>query len=338
MIPVGKNNIVILEPDTAKRDYLRAIFSQWGYTPFSFDTEVIFLDNLSPLDPSLIVLSDLSLEKISRIFNHLKFKGLDLPILIISRDHGIQEFIDINGFNHALVIIPIVEPTDVKNAINKIQNYDIKDNMALNVPLMVGNSPKMVKIKRLILKLSRSNNTVLIQGEPGTGKELAARAIHSQSDRKGYPFIKVNIAALSDELFESVLFSYLKDVSGGFHKKKKGMLKAANGGTLFLDKIEKASASLQSKMLKVLEGKSLSENEAGVTNGVDVRVIAAAGDNLCLLVEKRKFRKDLFYRLNVINIDMPSLRHRREDISLLADFFYDRFCDERGRCYVIATG
>jgi sigma-54 dependent transcriptional regulator, acetoin dehydrogenase operon transcriptional activator AcoR len=333
MIPVDKNNIVILETDTAKRDYLRAIFSQLGYTPFSFDTEVIFLDNLSPLDPSLIVLSDLSLEKISRIVNHLKFKGLDLPILIISRDLGIQEFIDINGFNHALVIMPFVEPTDVKNALNKIQNYDIKDNMVQDVPLIVGNSPEMVKIKKLIPKLSRSKNTVLIQGEPGTGKELAARAIHSQSDRKGYPFIKVNIAALSDQLFESVLFGYLKDSSGGVHKNKKGMLKIADGGTLFLDQIERAPASLQSKMLQVLEGKSLLENESSMTNGVDVRVIAAAGVNLGLLVEKRKFRKDLFYRLNVINIEMPSLRQRSEDISLLADFFNDRFCGELGRCY-----
>ena len=332
MIPSDKNNIVILETDPASRDYLRSIFSQWGYTPFSFDTEVIFLDNVSLLDPGIVVLSALSLERISRIINHLKFRGLDLPLLIISSDQEIQNFIEINEFYHALVIMPSVEPLDLKNAINKIQNNSSKDNMVQDAPLIVGNSPEMVKVKRMISKLSRSKSTVLIQGEAGTGKELVARAIHYRSDRRSSPFIKVNIAALSDKLYENELFEYATEEFGGYYRHKKGIVKLGDGGTLFLDKIEQAPASLQSKMLQILEGKGLFEAGPEMKNQLGLRVIAA-GNKLDLLMEKRRFRKDLFYRLNVINIKVPPLRQRNGDIALLIDFFNDRFWGERGRCY-----
>ena len=332
MIPADKTNIVILESDPSARDYLRTIFSQWGYTPFSFDREVICLDNLALLDPGLVVLSTLSIERILRIINHLKFKGIDLPVLIISNDHGIQNLIDINRFDHAGVIIPPFEPSDLKSAITQIQKNSNKDNRGQNIPLIVGNSSEMLKIKKLISKLNPLNNTVLIQGEQGTGKELIARAIHFQSDRKSKPFVKVNLAENSDELFEKELFEYLSDESEGYYNNKLKLLEAVDGGTLLLDKIEKAPESLQSKMLQILDEKEVLEIGSEMTGPIGIRVIAAADNNLNLLVEKRQFRKDLFYRLNVIKIEIPPLRQRSGDIPLLIDYFNDRFCGELGRC------
>ena len=143
----------------------------------------------------------------------------------------------------------------------------------------------------------------------------------------------MNIAAISDEIFENELFECTADEFGRFYNLKKSKLKVADGGTLFLDKIEKAPASLQSKLLQILDGKSLFEAGYEMTNPVGIRIIAAAANNLDMLVEKRRFRKDLYYRLNVINIEMPPLRHRSGDIPLLVDFFNDSFWGELGRCY-----
>jgi len=252
-----------------------------------------------------------------------------LPVLIISSNHGIQNFIDINGFDHALVIMPPAEPSDLKRAINAFQNNSIKGNMVQHFPLIIGNSPEMVKIKRLISKLSQSKNTVLIQGEPGTGKELVARAIHYWSNRKNNPFVKVKVSNLPNDWF-----GFDENDLERVNQNKKEIFQSANTGTIFLDGIEKASTSFQAKMLQVLDHKSTLQPGHDVLNKIDVRIVAATRENLSSFVRKKDFRKDLFYRLNVINIRIPSLKDRIEDIPLLADFFNDRFCGELGRCYV----
>ena len=327
MNPENNNNIVILEANPTHRDYLRSISSQLGYTPISFDRETICLDNLSMLNPHLVISGSLSSERTFRFVNTLKMRNNGIRILVISDDHAIQKFLNINGFDDVVLIRPSIEPNEIKSAIHRIQNTSSKNNLVQEYPLIVGNSPGMVKIKKMISELKDSKDTVLIQGGPGTGKELVARAIHYLSNRRNNPFVKVKVAGLSSEWFE-----YEANALEGVNKK--GMFGLANKGTIFLDKIEMASASFQAKMLQILDGKNILGSEDEIINKVDVRIIAASRENLNSLIKKKDFRKDLFYRLNVISIKIPSLKNRIEDIPLLADFFNDRFCGERGKCYV----
>ena len=328
MIPADNNNIVILETNPTRRDYLRSILSQLGYTPISFDKEAICLDNLSLLNPHLVISGSHTRERTFRFINTLKMRNNGLRILIISDDHEIQKYLNINGFDDVVLIKPFIEPSEIKRAISNIQNTSLKNKLFQEYQFIVGNSPEIVKIKEIIFKLRDSKDTVLIQGDPGTGKELVARAIHYMSNRRNNPFVKVKVAGLSVEWFE-----YEVNALGRVNKNKKGVFELANKGTIFLDEIEKASASFQAKMLQILDEKSTLGLGDEIINKVDVRIIATTRENLNLLVKKKDFRKDLFYRLNVISIKIPPLNNRTEDIPLLADFFNDRFCGELGRCY-----
>jgi DNA-binding NtrC family response regulator len=323
------NNIVILEKNQSHRDYLRSILSQLGYTPISFDRETICLDNLSLLNPHLVISGSFSAERTFRFVNTLKIRKNGIRILLISDDNEIKKFLNINGFDDVLLIRPYSEPNEIKRAIIRIRNTRLKDKIAQEHPLIIGNSPEMVKIKKMISELRDSKDTVLIQGDPGTGKELVARAIHFWSNRKNNPFVKVKVSNLSNEWFGND-----ENDLGSLHQSKEDIFEPANTGTIFLDGIEKAPAPFQTKMLQVLERKSPLEPGHEIVSKIDVRIIAATRENLGSFMKKKDFRKDLFYRLNVINIKIPSLKNRIGDIPLLADFFNDRFCGELGRCYV----
>jgi DNA-binding NtrC family response regulator len=211
----------------------------------------------------------------------------------------------------------------------KIQNIRSKHEVVNENPLIVGNSPEIVKIKKMISELRDSKDTILIQGEPGTGKELVARAIHYWSNRKKNPFVKVEVSNLPNEWFV-----YDENDLESLYQNKKDIFEPAKTGTIFLDGIEKATAPFQTKILQVLERKNPLEPGHEIVSNIDVRIIAATRENLSSFVRKKDFRKDLFYRLNVIGIKLPSLKNRIEDIPLLAEFFNDRFCGEFGRCYV----
>ena len=163
MTKTSRHNIVILEANQMRRDYLRSIISGWGYSPFSFDKETICLDNLSTLNPCLVISGDLSLERTFRFVNTLKKKNRSLPVLIISGDYGIQDFIDTSLFDDIFVISTPVDPSEIKMAIRKIQGNRLKSKMYQDCPLLIGNSLEMQKIKKMVLELSGSKETVLIK-------------------------------------------------------------------------------------------------------------------------------------------------------------------------------
>ncbi len=193
---------------------------------------------------------------------------------------------------------------------------------------IIGKSPKMQKIFDLIEKVSKVDSNVLIEGESGTGKELVAKAIHFNSPRNKGPFVTINCAAIPDNLLESELFGFVKGAFTGANQSKKGLFLEADGGTIFLDEIGDMSLNLQSKLLRVLEEKLIRPLGSTQQIPINVRIIAATNQDLKKAVEEKKFREDLYYRLNVINITLPPLRDRKEDIPLLIEHFVKEFSEK----------
>jgi PAS domain S-box-containing protein len=190
---------------------------------------------------------------------------------------------------------------------------------------LISHSPAMKKVLELTPAVAETSTTVLIQGETGTGKELIARAIHVLHRGRKAPFVAVNCAALPDTLLESELFGYKSGAFTGAQKNKPGRFAQARGGTLFLDEIGDMSISLQTKLLRVLQEKCYEPLGASQSEKTDARIIAATNRDLEQLVKLGAFRQDLFYRINIVRIDLPPLRHRKEDIPFLADQFVERF-------------
>lgn len=189
---------------------------------------------------------------------------------------------------------------------------------------IIGDSPKMKQVFGVIERIAQSNVTILVRGETGTGKELVAAAIHKPSKRANEPFIKLNCAAISDTLIESELFGHEKGAFTDAKEMRKGRFELADGGTLFLDEIGDISSSAQVKLLRVLQEREFERVGGAKTIKVNVRLVAATNRNLEEMVKKGEFREDLYYRLNVIPIDLPPLRERGEDIKQLVNFFLER--------------
>jgi PAS domain S-box-containing protein len=202
---------------------------------------------------------------------------------------------------------------------------------------IVGKNHRMKEIYRLIEQVADANASVLVHGESGTGKELVARAIHQQSQRRQRPFITVNCAALVETLLESELFGHVKGAFTGAVNAKIGRFELADGGTIFLDEIGDVTATVQVKLLRVLQEKEFERVGDGKIHKVDVRVIAASNKNLWDLVQQGRFRDDLYYRLKVVRLALPALRERRDDIPLLVQHFIEKFNRQSGKSVLGST-
>jgi two-component system response regulator PilR (NtrC family) len=225
----------------------------------------------------------------------------------------------------------------VRNALEKQQL--VEENQLLKAEFrvqhgldrIVGASPPMVKVFDLVRSVAGTASTILVQGESGTGKELVAKAVHALSPRRDAPFVSVNCAALPENLLESELFGHMKGAFTDAHQTKKGLFETAHRGTLMLDEVGEMPLSMQVKLLRALQERKVRRVGANDEVDVDVRVIAATNRSLEELVRDRRFREDLYYRLNVIPILVPPLRERKEDVPLLAKVFLDRFSREMNK-------
>jgi two-component system response regulator AtoC len=322
----NQHKIVILENNQQRRDALKSMVTEWGHTPFIFEKESRCLDNLAPLNPDLVISGSLSVERAGRFIHTLQLTNCSVPVVIISDDQDILEFVESNGFGDVSVLNGNSNPDEIESVVNRVlEECSLNEESRTYCPLIIGSSPEIVKIKKKISDLDYVNETVLIQGEPGAGKELMARFIHLKSERHNHPFVKLSLPLLPADFFEKQLL-ILEDP----HTQQKGIFSAAHRGTLLLEEIDKMPAEPQSTLLKLID-------EAGIfkttDDAIDVRIIATSSQDLAALAESGHFRKGLFYRLNVIRIDLPPLRRRLEDISALADFFTDKFCIESGRSH-----
>ena len=201
--------------------------------------------------------------------------------------------------------------------------------------VIIGESEKIKNVLHIVSRVANSSATVLITGESGTGKELIANAIHFNSHRKGNAYIKLNCGALPESLLESELFGHEKGAFTGAIARKPGRFELADGGTLFLDEVGELTPSIQVKLLRVLQEKEFERVGGTETLKVDVRIVAATNRNLGEMVDKGTFREDLFYRLNVIPIELPSLRERKEDIGRLIEYFTEKYCVDTGRSRLV---
>ena len=211
------------------------------------------------------------------------------------------------------------------------ESQRLKGSLDERYRTLIVESPGMKHVVEMTRKAARSDSTVLLLGESGVGKEILARSIHNWSPRAGKPFVAVNCVALSDQLLESELFGHEKGAFTGAHQQKKGLLEVAQGGTIFLDEIGDMKLSLQAKLLRVLQDREFDRVGGTQPIKVDIRVIAATNQDLKAAIGEGRFRKDLFFRLNVVSVVIPPLRERREDIPALANFFVGRYAKEMKR-------
>src|SRR6202166_5164099 len=224
--------------------------------------------------------------------------------------------------------VKIEKALEVKRLKHQLEYFRGAQQDIYDFDRIVGSSPSLQRVLDIVKKVAKSNTTVLIRGQSGTGKELIAGAIHHNSQRSTRNFVKVNCAALQENLLESELFGHEKGAFTGADKQRIGRFEQADGGTLFLDEIGDMSANTQAKILRVLQEHEFERLGGTRTLRVDVRLIAATNRDLSAMVESGRFREDLYYRLNVVSIEMPPLRDRKDDIVPLADAFIRKFSAE----------
>ncbi len=328
--------ILVIDDERSMREFLSIMLEREGYSVVTKDNGNDALEFIRKNKCDLII-TDIKMPKMSGIDILRESMALhpNTPVIMITAFASTEvavEAMKLGAYDYITKPFNVDEiKIIIKNAIEKKSLFD--ENISLREELkgryqfsnIVGKSDKIQKVFELIMKVANSKSTVLITGESGTGKELVARAIHHNSDRKDKPFVSISCGAIPETLLESELFGHQKGAFTGADSDKKGLFEVADGGTFFLDEVSEAPPSIQAKLLRVLQEKEFKRVGSVKDIKVDVRVIAATNKNLHKLIEDGKFREDLYYRLNVIPIELPSLRERKEDIPLLVSHFINKY-------------
>jgi len=328
--------ILVTDDDRSALDSLSEVLEREGYAVLRAESGAEALQLLSSESPDL-VLTDLRMREIDgmKVLEAAQSSQKDLPVIVMTGFASMETTIDAIRGGAADYLSKPFKLDQVRAVVRRaLEQASLRrENRKLRTAVderhteqgMIGRSPEMVEVYKLIARVAPLPTTVLIQGESGTGKEMVARLIHDTSGRSTGPFKTVNCGALPESLLESELFGYVKGAFTGAAGNKVGMFEAAHCGTCFLDEISNTTPALQMKLLRVLEEHEVLRVGSTDPIRVDVRIIAATNQPLEEMVKAHRFREDLFYRLKVVTVDLPPLRLRRGDIPLLLDHFVRRY-------------
>lgn len=326
--------VLVIEESSLIRDYLAELVEIIGYHTRTLTRKREFLAEFHRHNPDLLLLGSTNhAGQIRALADVIEREKSGTPILVILDGEGLPDGGKIPGRANLSYLPSGFDTDELKCTIEQLV-HESQDPCYKELDrTIVGQTPAMVQIKRYVLRLARSDVTVLISGESGTGKELVARAIHRFSHRADKPFIKVNSAALPTNLLESELFGFEKGAFTGAFKKKLGKFELADLGTILLDEICEIPLPMQAKLLQVLQDSELSSLGSTTNTKIDSRVLAATNCDLGERVSQGRFRSDLYYRLNVASIHIPPLKERKEDIDLLCKHFLRQYSARYGREY-----
>ncbi|HKC64454.1 MAG TPA: sigma-54 dependent transcriptional regulator [Pyrinomonadaceae bacterium] len=312
-----RKSILVVDDEKSQREILEMILSGEGYdvtTASSGEAALKFAKDRR-FDLALTDLKMTGMDGIE-LLQHLLAQDSSIIVILLTAHGSIDSAKDAlrrGAFDY------LQKPYDrdtllqtIRRALTRLDALDVE---------IISASPEMEAVKKMILKVARSSSTVLIRGESGTGKELIARAIHNQSPRAAEMFQAVNCAAINENLLESELFGHEKGSFTGAHAEKKGLFEVADRGTLFLDEIAELDIGMQAKLLRALQEREIRRVGGTRPIKIDVRVVAATNRDLRAMVADGRFRDDLYYRINVLSVDVPPLRERRDDIPVLIDYF-----------------
>jgi len=335
-------SMLIVDDEESVRDSLYNWFIEDGY---EVDCAANAKEALTKIEAANfdIILADIKMPGMDGLEMHRRIKALNSSAIVIimtafaSVETAVQALKD-GAFDY---ITKPFDPDDlshlIRNAARQIslknENEALKNKIVTleNIEDIVGNSEEMIRVLKEVENVAPTNSSVIITGESGTGKELIARAIHSNSPRKFFPLVTVHCGALSEDLLESELFGHEKGAFTGALFNRKGRFEMADGGTVFLDEIATISMKMQIELLRVLESKSFTRVGGNKEIKSDFRIICATNKDLKKMVAEGSFREDLYYRLNVVNIAIPPLRDRKDDIPMLVDYFIKKYCTSMSR-------
>ena len=337
-----KNTVLVVDDDDTHRTMLKTLVGGWGYNVAEADDGSTAIEKVQerPFD---LILMDVRMLKVSGIEALERIKAINpaIPITIMTAYSSVETAIDAlkkGAYDY------LTKPLDfdklrltIERAMEHVrlkeENRILRENLGKHFDMqnIIGRSPAMLSLLETVAHVASSEATVMITGESGTGKELIAGVIHYNSPRKDGPLVKINCAAITETLLESELFGHEKGAFTGADRRKEGRFYQANKGSIFLDEVSEMPLSMQVKLLRVLQERELTRVGGEKVIPVDVRVIAATNKDLDELKNEGAFREDLYYRLNVVCLEIPPLRERRDDIPLLARHFLGMFADKNNK-------